>query len=479
MRQFEDTGHSGRLVAVLCEHDAVADAAVEIPDGGGAAVVRLVPDPERAPLLHRSAVVEAAGRLGPLSWHEPAADLRVAGVNRTESDFLHREIFVDDVYFRHGVELPAGAVVVDVGANIGMFTLCAARRSPGARIIACEPLAELAAAVAVNAELHAADVTVVGKAVGAAEGQTDFTFYPHNSVMSGAFADPDDDRRTLRGYLLTGADSEGADPQDRLMADRLAADLLATEPRRVAVTTLARIAADHALTRIDLLKIDVEKAEEDVLRGITPELWAGIRQIVMEVHDVEGRLASVTTTLERRGFTVVHEQDPRLADTACVNVYARRPGTPPRTGAVPPAPAHHQDPGPVLWRLEAELRDLLARRLPGHPAPARFELTTDLATAADRPAAVPPAAVPRTARVEVFTRIWASIFGADAVRPDADFFDLGGDSLTAMRLLARLEEQLGEDVLEPDMIFTESTYGALAAAVQASGEPPARPARSR
>ncbi|WP_143650079.1 FkbM family methyltransferase, partial [Streptomyces tricolor] len=218
MRQFEDTGHSGRLVAVLCEHDAVADAAVEIPDGGGAAVVRLVPDPERAPLLHRSAAVEAAGRLGPLSWHEPAADLRVAGVNRTESDFLHREIFVDDVYFRHGVELPAGAVVVDVGANIGMFTLCAARRSPGARIIACEPLAELAAAVAVNAELHAADVTVVGKAVGAAEGQTDFTFYPHNSVMSGAFADPDDDRRTLRGYLLTGADSEGAAPQDRLMA---------------------------------------------------------------------------------------------------------------------------------------------------------------------------------------------------------------------------------------------------------------------
>ncbi|MCE0445941.1 acyl carrier protein [Streptomyces tricolor] len=72
----------------------------------------------------------------------------------------------------------------------------------------------------------------------------------------------------------------------------------------------------------------------------------------------------------------------------------------------------------------------------------------------------------------MFTRIWASIFGADAVRPDADFFDLGGDSLTAMRLLARLEEQLGEDVLEPDMIFTESTYGALAAAVQASGEPP-------
>ncbi|MFF5533472.1 FkbM family methyltransferase [Streptomyces cinerochromogenes] len=479
MRQFEDTDRSGRLVAVLREHAAVADAAVETPDGGGASVVRLVPDPERAPLLYRSAAVEAAGRLGTLGWHEPAADLRVAGVNRSESDFLHREIFVDDVYFRHGVELPPGAVVVDVGANIGMFTLCAARRSPGARIIACEPLAELAAAVAVNAELHAADVSVVGKAVGAAEGETDFTFYPHNSVMSGAFADADADRRTLRGYLLTGAGTEGADPQDRLMADRLAADLLATEHRRVAVTTLARIAADHALTRIDLLKIDVEKAEEDVLRGITPGLWDAIRQIVMEVHDIEGRLASVTRTLEHRGFTVVHEQDPRLADTACVNVYARRPGAPAPTGSAPPATAHHPDPGPVMWRLEAELRDLLARRLPGSPAPGRFELTTDLGTAPARPDAVAPVILPRTARVEVFSRIWASIFGAEAVRPDADFFDLGGDSLIAMRLLARLEEQLGEDVLEPDMIFTESTFGALAAAVQASGEPPSGPARSR
>ncbi|KOV93032.1 FkbM family methyltransferase [Streptomyces sp. NRRL B-3648] len=479
MSQFEDTDPAGRLAAVLREHAAVADAAVEVPDGGGPAVVRLVPDPERAPLLHRSAAVEAAGRLGPLGWHEPAADLRVAGVNRSESDFLHREIFVDDVYFRHGVDLPAGAVVVDVGANIGMFTLCAARRSPGARIIACEPLAELAAAVAVNAEVHAADVTVVARAVGAAEGEADFTFYPHNSVMSGAFADADADRRTLRGYLLTGADSEGVDPQDRLVADRLAADLLAAEHRRVAVTTLARIAADHGLTRIDLLKIDVEKAEEDVLRGITPELWAGIRQIVMEVHDIDGRLASVTKTLEDRGFGVVHEQDPRLADTACVNVYARRPGAPGDTGARPPGTAHRPDPGPVLWRLEAELRDLLARRLPGTPAPGRFELTTDLGAAGERAAEVPRATVPHSARAEVFARVWAGIFGAEAVRPDADFFDLGGDSLTAMRLLTRLEEQLGEDALEPDLIFTVGTFGALAAAVEASGEQPSGPARSR
>ncbi|MGW7791008.1 FkbM family methyltransferase, partial [Streptomyces tricolor] len=93
MRQFEDTGHSGRLVAVLCEHDAVADAAVEIPDGGGAAVVRLVPDPERAPLLHRSAAVEAAGRQGPRPRHDPAADHRGAGVKPHPSGFQHHPIF--------------------------------------------------------------------------------------------------------------------------------------------------------------------------------------------------------------------------------------------------------------------------------------------------------------------------------------------------------------------------------------------------
>lgn len=450
------------VAKVLREHPAVADALVTTDPGGQGHHALLLADRSAAPVLYRSAALEAAGRLGGLGWHEPEGALRVAGLNRSETDFLHREIFTDNAYLRHGIALPPGAVVVDVGANIGMFTLRAALHSPGARIIAVEPVAELAAAVALNAELHELDVTVERTALGRAEGETSFTFYPRNSVMSGRHADPDEDLDVLRGYLLTGEEARSGAPLERLINDRMSATT-----RHVPVTTLTALAHAHGLDRVDLLKIDVEKAEAEVLDGIDATLWPRVDRIVLEVHDIDGRLADVLARLRAHGFETTTDQDPRLTRTPCHNVYARRPHT--TTGT---APVVLPGGGPTLRRLEAELAQLTAQRLPSTPRPVRCAL---VAAFADAPGPAAPREAPGSPRVAVLARIWAGIFGADAVRPDADFFDLGGDSLTAVRLMATLEDELGEDALTPDLIFTDSTYGALAEAVAASGTPDGTP----
>ncbi|MEU1176773.1 FkbM family methyltransferase [Streptomyces sp. NPDC005820] len=454
------------LSEALRGHPAVTDAAVVESTDGQSLTARIVPDPDRAPMLHRSAVLEAAGRLGDLAWHEPTGGLRVAGLNRGETDFLHREIFTENAYFRHGIALPPGAVVVDVGANIGMFTLYAARHSPRARVIAVEPVAELAEAVRLNAELHGVDATVLRCALGRAEGEAAFTFYPHNSVMSGRFADGPEDHAVLKGYLLTGRNAERGAQLDRFVEDRMRA-----EHRRVRVTTLASVADELRLPRVDLLKIDAEKAEAEVLQGIGEALWPRIDRIVMEVHDVEGRLDTLLEELRARGFEVAHDQDPRLVLTPCHHLYARRPGAAAeqtREAASEAAPVF--DGGPALRDLEPELRALVARRLPATAPPDRFTVVAELTTTGGRPpvaAATPhPGAGPRVA---VLARIWSDLFGAEAVRPDADFFDLGGDSLTAVRLLAGIEAELGEEALSPDRIFTDSTFGALATALETGG----------
>jgi FkbM family methyltransferase len=438
------------IADVLREHPAVADAVVT----GDTA--HLVPDPAHAALLRRAVDIEAAGRLGHLDWHEPADDLRVAGVNRGETDFLHREIFIDDAYFPVGFALPPGAVVIDAGANVGMFTLRVARHSPGARILAVEPIAELAAAVAVNGALHDVDVTVVNLGLGRAEAEVEFTFYPNNTVMSGHFADPVGDLDILRGYLLTG---QGA--QDSRQLEHVAADRLSAQHRRIRTTTLTRIADEYELVRIDLLKIDVEKAEADVLAGIDDALWPRIDRIAMEVHDIDGRLELVLKTLRTRGFTVTCQQDPRLVRTGCHNVFAQRP-----EAVVTAVTEQRVAGGPTLRKLARELRELLSDRLPDAVAPSRFELVADTAGAgtADEPDAGPPT----TQRTEVLAEIWAELFGPESVYPDANFFGLGGDSLTAVRLLTQVEERLGEGVLAPDMIFLRETFGALAAALEAS-----------
>jgi FkbM family methyltransferase len=450
------------LARLLQEHPAVAAARVVQSADDPGSTAWIVPDRTTAGMLFRSAVIEDAGRLGPLDWHEPAGALRVAGLNRGETDFLYREIFADSAYLRDGITLPPQAVVVDVGANIGMFALRAARQSPGARIIAVEPVSELAEAIGINAELHDIDVTVLCSAMGNSNGEIDFTFYPHNSVMSGRFADPEADVAVLKGYLLTAPDAQDGKPLDRMVAGRLDA-----EPRRVPVTTLAKAAAEHGLDRIDLLKIDVEKAEMEVLDGVGDALWPRVGQVVMEVHDIDGRLGAAVAFLQERGFTVRFDQDPRLALTPCFSVYAHRPGAdrPTRSSSRPALASRN---GPTLHELSRDLRQMIAERHPAATVPQHFAVVTQLTAQTGLPAAPAPPAVPlATRRTAVLAEAWSALFGAGATRAGADFFELGGTSLLALRLLDAVERELGDGALTAEQIFTAGTFGELAALLEA------------
>ena len=53
------------------------------------------------------------------------AELSVLALALEETLFLYREIFIADLYFRHGIALPCDrhSWIVDVGANIGLFVL--------------------------------------------------------------------------------------------------------------------------------------------------------------------------------------------------------------------------------------------------------------------------------------------------------------------------------------------------------------------
>lgn len=437
-----------RIAAELARHPAVTAAAVNEDDR---LIAYLVPEERYAPVVYRACRMVAARSLRGLALYEPAGELLVAQLNRTETDFLYREIFVQNAYLRHGIGLPADPVVVDVGANIGMFSLLVAQRSSGARIIAVEPVAELAHATSVNAELHGADVTVLNCGLGSRSGEVAFSYYPNNTLMSGMYGDIEEDRAVLRSYLRTAPEAELGTEFDRLVDDRMRA-----EPRRCRLTTLTEVVATHGIDRIDLLKIDVEKAEADVLVGIDPSTWERIDQIVLEVHDLDGRLRAVLDQLATRGFDTVHEQDRRLELTPCHNVYARRPGArPSRPDQTPSARTR--------TALTAELHAFITRTPTDLPPPDEVVWVARIDTT-DAPVQVH--ASTSTGRASaVLSGAWTELFGVGSDRPDADFFDLGGDSLTAVRLLAKIEAQLGEEIIEPDLIFTTTRFAELADAI--------------
>ena len=59
---------------------------------------------------------------------------------------------------------------------------------------------------------------------------------------------------------------------------------------------------------IDLLKIDVEGDELRVLQGLSSADYRRTRQVVVEVHDIHGRLDRCVSLLRRHGFRTTNEQ---------------------------------------------------------------------------------------------------------------------------------------------------------------------------
>jgi FkbM family methyltransferase len=143
------------------------------------------------------------------------------------------------------------------------------------------------------------------------------SYYPGATAMSGLYADPRRDRALVRVALLNAGFS--AEQADERLEGRY-------EPRTLTceLTTVSSFLREQELGSVDLMKVDVERAELDVLAGIEHQDWAKLRQIVIEVHDDDGRCATIEDALAGRGFRVATEQDEAMRGTPVRMLYATR-----------------------------------------------------------------------------------------------------------------------------------------------------------
>lgn len=470
-----------KINTYLREHEGVEDAILtveEISPNNKFIVAYVVPDIDSAGEVRRAYEIESNGSLNGLSLYEPDKDLLVAQKNRTETDFLFSEIFADNVYFRNGIQLSENACVFDVGANIGMFAIFVARNYPGTRIISVEPVFELSEAVKANAKIHNADITVLNCALGSESGFSDFTYYPNNTVMSSRFANELEDQKTLQAYLTTEESIHNKKLLDELVTDRLIG-----ERQKCAVMTISQVVEQENIKQIDLLKIDVEKAEMDVLCGINESTWAKISQIVMEVHDIAGRVNNIQKMLQERGFTVSYERDHRLSKTNCFTIYAYLNKEQRHSSNIAPTSSNTRK-----WRSRQSLVNELigsAKQLfPDYLLPKLFVLVNtipftingelDFNTLKEirqkRQDILHFELEPQTPTEKSLAKIWHEFFGKSDITIDSDFFDIGGNSLTAIRLIARIEDLFGENILSPDVLFETGQLRQLAAVIDSALE---------
>ncbi|MFE6921332.1 amino acid adenylation domain-containing protein [Nocardia sp. NPDC057663] len=125
------------------------------------------------------------------------------------------------------------------------------------------------------------------------------------------------------------------------------------------------------------------------------------------------------------------------------------------------------------------LRAFLGARLPNHLVPTvvvaldAFPLTANGKIDQRRlplPATVRPRLsthyrTPSTDTERTLAGIWQDVLGVDQLGLDDDFFDLGGHSLSAIRLMSRTNEEFGVE-LELYTLFTERTLRGMAARIR-------------
>jgi FkbM family methyltransferase len=246
-------------------------------------------------------------------------DRIVTCTSPAEARMLWRETTSTNGFYRHAAaRLRPGGVVLDVGANIGLTAMMFAGTCPGIRVIAAEPVPTIFHCLQRNMDIHVPYGVALQLAVGAAPGIVPFTWYPRASANSGMYADREGDNETTRIFLRnSGLDEESI--------GHITACLHDGEQIDVEVTTVSAILAEHAPdAEIGLLKVDVERAELDVLHGIAEKDWARIQAVVAEVHDADGRLARFCELLSRHGLNPRCRQEPYLVGTELHEVYADR-----------------------------------------------------------------------------------------------------------------------------------------------------------
>ncbi len=190
--------------------------------------------------------------------------------------------------------LPAFATVahgpiVDLGANIGLYTLRMRQLNPDVRVIAVEPNPPTVLLLEKNITTNQlTDITVVPAAIGGHTGQLALKTVTQASGFAGKYL----------GTLKTA--------QRPWVTEQLITTV------SVPCLTLPQLFGEYGLTQVELLKLDIEEMELEVLAAGVAVL-GGVQRIVIEWH-TEATKRQLVTFLSAHGFQLVFEEPRAFGD---------------------------------------------------------------------------------------------------------------------------------------------------------------------
>jgi FkbM family methyltransferase len=160
-------------------------------------------------------------------------------------------------------------VIIDIGANIGIFTLYAARQAPQAKIVSVEPFPDTFKRLEelVDTNGLSGRVTTLNCAVSSRTG---------NETMDSANGIPSQYRRIHSSVTVT-LNAEHRGP---------AGSLPDQNGVRIRTETLGDILETAGVGSADLVKMNIHGSEYEVLLGTDPSVLKRCRQIAIQYHSM-------------------------------------------------------------------------------------------------------------------------------------------------------------------------------------------------
>ena len=256
-------------------------------------------------------------------------------IDRLTADYIYNEIFVENVYFKNGIEVKSGDVVLDVGANIGLFSLYLMYEVPGVHVYAFEPVPQIFDVLESNLADYREQVTVFNYGLSHSDEMAEFNYYP--GVSGDSTRNPFIWERKRNDYVNNYHETVcTTHPAARMVPPFLRPFVVERGLRRLyrpvkvqcRLKTLSSVISDENIDVINLLKIDAENAEWDVLMGIDEKDWSRIQQLTIEVHEhIEGGEnmgQRISDFLSRHGFSVTIDKSDVRASMGVFMLYASR-----------------------------------------------------------------------------------------------------------------------------------------------------------
>ncbi|GAB3013324.1 hypothetical protein GCM10023080_095630 [Streptomyces pseudoechinosporeus] len=210
-------------------------------------------------------------------------------MNHAEVETLWRELTEAPSYRTAAAGPGSDEVIVDLARTSDSPHSASPNRSRAPASWPSSPPPKTYGCLEANLAEHLPGTTAFNMALGAAE----LIFHPCIPSSSTLFEDEDDNVRNIEVNL-------DADQQTRQVVWQM---FDVRQSLDVEVSTVSRIIREQGVERIGLLKVDVERGETEVLKGIDDEHWPTARRVLLEVHDIDGRLDETVALPARQGLT--------------------------------------------------------------------------------------------------------------------------------------------------------------------------------